>query len=109
MSGRWGSIAFPLSPGASFRAFRFFQPSAGLLPVARPHQHRRQRMQCVPELLVIVLAQRRLPRSVQDPVQFVQVHIDTSASGFHPGPMGSSRNCVANGYPRTSLIDRFGT
>jgi hypothetical protein len=109
MSGRWGSIRVRLSPGASFRAFRFFQHGAGLLRVARPHQHRRQRMQCVLEFLVIVLAQRRLPRSVQYPVQFVKIHIDTSSCGFHPGPMSSSRNRFANGYPRTVLIDRFGT
>ena len=37
------------------------------------------------ELVVIGLAQRRLPRSVQHPVQFVQVHIDAAPSGgLHP-------------------------
>ena len=77
--------------------------------VAWPHQHRRQRMQCLLELFVIVLAQRRLPRSVQYPIQFVQIYIDSRSGGFHPSPMSSSRNFFATGYPRTSLIDRFGT
>jgi hypothetical protein len=72
--------------------------------VAWPHQHRRQRMQCLLELFVIVLAQRRLPRSVQ----LVQIYINTSSRGFHPRSMSSSRNCFVNGYPSTSLIDRFG-
>src|SRR5260370_985478 len=61
-------------PGSVIRAHTLAPPfsleGAGLLGVARPPQHRRHGMQRVLDLLVIGLAQRRLPCSTQHPVQF---------------------------------------
>ena len=61
------------------------------------------------ELDQVLDGARQEPRSVQHPVQFVQVHIDTASGGLHATPPSSSRNRFVNGYPRTCLIDRFGT
>jgi len=67
-------------------------------------------MQGALEFVAIGVAQRRLPGSVQHPVQFLQVHIDTASfGGLHPTSPSSSRNRFVSGYPGTSLIDRFGT
>src|ERR1019366_746400 len=62
VSRRRGWVGIRLSPGAHLRTFWFFQHGAGLLRIARPHQHCRQGMQCAFEFVVIGLAQRRLPR-----------------------------------------------
>src|SRR6266571_5256534 len=76
----------------------------GLLRGARGHQQCRQGMQGALEFVVIGLAQGRLPGSVQHPVQFLQIHLDTAPGGFHPVSPSSSRNPFVNGYPRTCLI-----
>src|ERR1017187_557045 len=89
----------------------FLRPNhrTGLLCIAGFDQHRRQSMQRVFEFAVIGLAQRRLTRSVQHPVQLLQVHVDAPPGLLHAAPPSSSRKRFVNGYPRTSLIDRFGT
>ena len=66
-------------PGSS----DFRQHGVGLFRISRPHQHRRQGVQALLDLLAIGFAQRGLARSVQDPVQLLQVHIDTASGGFH--------------------------
>ena len=110
VSGLRGNVDIRLSAIAGFRVLWFFQHSAGLLRIARRRQHRRQGMQGALEFVAISLAQRRIPGSVQHPVQFIQVHIDTEPfGGLHPTSPSSSRNRFVSGYPRTSLIDRFGT
>src|ERR1035441_3302261 len=109
VSGWRGLLASSLLSGASFRAIRLIEHRACLLRIARPDQQRRHRMQCIFELAVIGLAQRRLARIVQHPVQLRQVHIDAAPGLLHATPPRSSRKRFVNGYPRTSLIDRFGT
>ena len=85
VSGLRGSVGIRLSPVAGFRAFRFFKHGAGLFRVAQRRQHCRQGMQGALEFVAISLAQWRFSGSIQHPVQFVQVHIDTTPfGGLHP-------------------------
>src|SRR5262249_12583000 len=89
--------------------FRFRQHGVRLFRISWPYQHRSEGVQSCFDLLAIGFAQRGLAGSVQDPVQLVQVHIHTAAVGGHATLPSSSRNRFVNGYPRISLIDRFGT
>ena len=110
VSRLWGSVGIWLRALTGFRLLRFLQHGAGLLRIAARRQHCRQGMQGTLEFVAIGLAQWRLPGAVQNPVQFVQIHIDPAPfGGLHPTSPSCSRNRFVSGYPRTSLIDRFGT
>ena len=69
----------------------------GFLCAARPRQHRRQGMQRLPQLVVIFIAQRRPTRSIQHPVQFLQVHLDAAPGLLHALDPSSSRNRLVSG------------
>src|SRR5271165_1829247 len=105
--GGGGVLLSGCVPAGEF--FRLIHHRFGLLCTPRLHQHLRQSMQCLFELAVIGFAQRRLTRSVQHSVQFLQIHFDAASGSLHAVPPISSRNRFVNGYPRTSLIDRLGT
>ena len=107
--GRRWRVVIRLRSG--FRVFRLLQHRgpqrqvfvagvehlAGLLRIAPPHQHRRQSVQRVFELVVIGLAQRRFSRSVQHPIQFLKVHVDAAPGLLHATPPSSSRKRFVNG------------
>ena len=85
-----------LSTGACF-IFGLLHYRTGFLRVARPHQHRRQGMQRLPQLVMIFFAQRCLTCSIQHPVQFLQVHLDAAPGLLHAVPPSSSRNRLVSG------------
>ena len=102
-------IGIRLSSATGCRVFRFSQHRAGLFVIGRPRQHRHQRMQCALEFVVVLVAQRRVSGPVEHPVEFLQIYINAASGSLHLYLPSSWRNCFVNGYPRTSLMDRFGT
>src|ERR1039458_3855244 len=65
-------------------------PSCATAPASPPG------MQCFFELVVIGLAQRRFPRSVQHPVQFLQIHIDAAPGLLHATPPNRGEDTKRN-------------
>ena len=80
---------------------------AGLLRAAPGGQDGYQRVQRSLDLVAIRLAQRRLPRLVQQLVQFAEVDVDASPLHRLAAP-NNSRNRRCKGSASTCLRERFG-